>query len=101
MTYVQGEFWQSSFTPPTSDVYLVTIEDVTLDVTHHTIYTATGGAVPTPPTAAGATALSTLLDRFLRDHVDHPISDTTARTIATTHINNALNVAKQENIKIE
>src|SRR3990167_8384744 len=47
MTYVQGEFWQSSFTPPTSDVYLVTIEDATLDVTHHIIYTATGGALPT------------------------------------------------------
>lgn len=96
MTYVQGEFWQNSFTPPTSDVYLVTIEDSTLDVLHHIIYTATGGAVPTPPSASGATSLTTLLDRLLRSHIDHPIGDTAARTICTDLINDALSEIYQD-----
>ncbi len=90
MTWVNGEFWQTSFTPNTSDVFLVTIEDQTLSVTHHMILNSTGGPVPAPPAAAGATTLTALLDQFLRDIVDEPIGDTDARTSATTCLNNAM-----------
>ena len=88
-TNITGEVWQTSFTANISDVYIVTFEDTTLAVKHYAILVAEGGAIPSAPSASGATQLTTLLDNSLR-LVDHPITDTNARTRMTICINNAL-----------
>ena len=42
MTFVSGEVWKQAFTPPTSDLYIVTINDVTLDVKYYQYLQASG-----------------------------------------------------------
>lgn len=50
MTFISGELWKQSFTPPTADTYIVTIENETLDVKYYLIYQAVGIA----PTVSSA-----------------------------------------------
>ena len=42
MTYVTGELWTQSFTPPTDDTYIVTITDVTLGTSFTQVLKALG-----------------------------------------------------------
>ena len=54
MTFVSGELWKQSFTPPTADTYIVTINNATLDVNYYINLVATGTAPTTPSAPSGA-----------------------------------------------
>ena len=58
MTFVSGNIWKQSFTPPTADTYIVTINNSTLDVKYYIIYHAVGTA-PTTPSAPSGSDLTT------------------------------------------
>jgi uncharacterized phiE125 gp8 family phage protein len=55
-TIFSGEVWKQTFTPPTDAVYLVTINDTTLDVKYYQYLESIGAPEPasyTPPAGAG------------------------------------------------
>ncbi|MCK9324719.1 MAG: hypothetical protein M0P69_04405 [Bacteroidales bacterium] len=55
MTFVNGIIWKQSFTPPTSDTYIVTIENTTLDVKYVQVLKAQGNVAQSGATGSELT----------------------------------------------
>lgn len=93
MTFVNGIIWKQSFTPPTADTYVVTINDSTLDVKYVQMFIATGQAA-----AAGLTGseLTTLAN--LRAYLKKQTADTTDDTLLESIISRvSANIEKRCN----
>lgn len=63
LTFVSDITWKASFTPPTADTYVVTIEDETLDIKHVQVLRAivqSPTAAVVPPTSAETTPAALL-----------------------------------------
>lgn len=58
MTFVSGIIWKQSFTPPTEDTYIVTVEDSTLDIKHTQVLQAAGAAAQAGTTGNELTTLA-------------------------------------------
>ncbi|HNX82476.1 MAG TPA: phage head-tail connector protein [Candidatus Omnitrophota bacterium] len=58
MTFVSDILWKQSFTPPTSDTYVVTVNDETLDTKFVQVLNAVGQAAPAGLTGSELTTLA-------------------------------------------
>lgn len=48
MVFTFDIFWKASFTPPTSDTYIISIENTTLDVKYAQVLVAVSDSIPSP-----------------------------------------------------
>ena len=82
MTSINGSWWKSSFIPPTDDIYLILIDDTTLDSQNSQVLTSvtdvtpspTPIPVPTPP--VGVQALIDQAKKFMPSRFIAKVDDT-------------------------
>jgi len=74
MTFVSDILWKQSFTPPTEDTYIVTINNETLDVKYIQVLKAVGQPAPSGMTGAELTTLANLR-AYLKKQTDDTTDD--------------------------
>lgn len=82
MTFVNGIIWKTSFTPPTEDTYIVTVEDSTLDIKHTQVLQAVGAVAQAGATGNELTTLANVRE-FLEFPDDQTDDDTLLEKLIT------------------